>query len=169
MELIMEREMPVKQENDELNITRVCFVCTGNTCRSPMAEAVANALAKECGRTDLRAFSAGLYANENESIAQNAVAALEAAGVTAVAGRDYHRHLAHTLNETEAKEYDLLIGMTAGHAMELMMRFPSMAEKIACMPTSISDPYGGDKERYRECLAQIAQGVRAMLFTEDTQ
>lgn len=169
MELTMEREMPVKQEKNESNITRVCFVCTGNTCRSPMAEAVTNALAKERGRSDLRAFSAGLYANENEPIAQNAVAALEAADVKVVAGRDYHRHLAHTLTENEAKEYDLLIGMTAGHAMELMMRFPSMAERIACMPTSISDPYGGDEARYRECLAQITQGIRAMLLAEDAE
>lgn len=166
MELTVEREMPVKIENSELKITRICFVCTGNTCRSPMAEAVANAYAAEKGRTDLRAFSAGLYANENEPISSNAVKALEAAGVTALHGRDYHRHLAHNLTEDEARAYDLFIGLTGGHAMELMMRFPSMADKIICMPTPIFDPYGGDEAIYRECLAQITDGVHALLLAE---
>jgi len=169
MELIMERELPVKTENNGLKITRICFVCTGNTCRSPMAEAVANAYALERGRSDLRAFSAGLYANDNEPISQHSVSALEAAGVKPIHGRDYHRHLAHTITEEEAKEYDLLIGMTTGHAMELMMRFPAMADKVACMPKQISDPYGGDAKRYRDCLVQIIDGVRGMLFTEDTK
>ena len=81
MELTVEREKPIGLSTKELKITRICFICTGNTCRSPMAEAVANALAKEKGHTDLRAFSAGLYANANDPIAPNAVAALEAAGL----------------------------------------------------------------------------------------
>lgn len=165
--LTKERAQALMTDNNAANARRICFVCTGNTCRSPMAEAVANALAKEQGRKDLRAFSAGLYACDGEPIAQNAVLALEAAGVEAVAGRDYHRHIAHNLTEREAEEYDLLVGMTSGHAMELMMRYPAAAEKITCMPHGISDPYGGDAARYRACLAEITECVRALLAAED--
>ena len=45
------------EQRDAERKKRVCFVCTGNTCRSPMAEAVANALIKETGRTDLRTLA----------------------------------------------------------------------------------------------------------------
>lgn len=162
-----ERERSLEMNCGEASVKRVCFVCTGNTCRSPMAEAVANALAAKQGRRDLRAFSAGLYACDGDPIAANAVLALEAAGIEAIHGRDYHRHLAHTLTEREAEDYDLLIGMTAGHAMELMMRFPAAADKITCMSRQISDPYGGDEARYRECLSEIIECVRALLTEEE--
>ena len=133
---------------------RVCFVCTGNTCRSPMAEAVVNHLAAEEGR-GIRAFSAGLYACVGDPIAQNAVTALENAEIKPQPSRDYHTHVAHTLGDEEAESYDLLVGMGKSHVMELMMRHPRMARRILCMPTPISDPFGGDLATYEACLAFI--------------
>jgi protein-tyrosine-phosphatase len=104
-----------KTTDGELSRPRtVCFVCTGNTCRSPMAQAVANALAaqalsgfppsiRKLMKPPVEAFSAGLYANDGEPIAQNAVAALENAGVASVATHDYHAHTAHGLTEAEVR------------------------------------------------------------------
>lgn len=158
---------------------RVCFVCTGNTCRSPMAEAVANALAAEeterlactlpegmrdCVTPRLEACSAGLYPIEGDPIAPNAVAALEEAGVRALPARDYHAHLATALTEQTVNTSDLLIGMSGSHVMELLMRYPQAAQRIACMPQAISDPFGGDPARYRACLAEVTEGVRTLLF-----
>ena len=114
----------------------------------------------------VEAFSAGLYANDGEPIAQNAVAALENAGVAAVAAYDYHAHIAHTLTEAEAAEYDLLIGLSDSHVLELLMRFPSLAQRIVRMPKPISDPFGGDLARYTACLAEIDEGVKELLFAE---
>ncbi len=144
---------------------RVCFVCTGNTCRSPMAEAVAKAMAKEKG-APLRAFSAGLYAHSGDPIAPNAALALEQAGIEALP-RSYRLHTAHTLTEEEAEGYDLLVGMGHSHVMELLMRFPTLIERIRCFDPPISDPFGGDLARYEECLAEITRGIRKMLFSED--
>ncbi len=144
---------------------RICFVCTGNTCRSPMAAAVVNAIAEREGLNCL-AYSAGLYAAAGDPIAQNAVSALESAGVEPVAGADYHKHTAHTLTCEEAERYDLLVGMSAGHAMELLMRFPELASRIGCMTPEIPDPYGGDLSVYCECLSAIQKGVRALLGVE---
>lgn len=155
----------------------VCFVCTGNTCRSPMAAAVANALAAAEGEVlptsmrpfalcRIRAFSAGLYAGEGDPISEHAVKALELAGVAVLDGCDYHTHTAHTVTEDDVRRADWLVGMGATHAMELLMRFPAAANKIVCMPTPISDPFGGDLERYRACLAEITEGVKALFFSE---
>lgn len=154
---------------------RVCFVCTGNTCRSPMAAAVANALAAEplqglpesirdMTSPELEAFSAGLAAKKGEPIAQNAVLALEAAGVRAIPPHDFHTHTAHTLCAEEAERYDLLIGLTREHALVLLMRFPHLAQRIATLPEEISDPFGGDEAQYRDCLVRITRAVRTMLF-----
>ena len=160
----------------------VCFVCTGNTCRSPMAEAVANALSAEtakqaaamlpesvrdCVHLPIEAVSAGLYPNIGEKIADNAVLALEQAGIEAVPQRDFHKHTAQPLTAELAEHCDLLIGMSGSHVIEMLMHFPQAAQKIICMPKEISDPYGGDSARYRACLQEIISGVRELLFGEN--
>ena len=121
---------------------------------------------RECARPVLTASSAGLYADFGDPISSNAVLALEAAQVKPVPFADYHQHTAHTITEEEAESFDLLIAMSDGHAMELLLRFPQAAHKICCMPTPISDPYGGDLARYQVCLEEITDGVRALLFAE---
>ena len=165
----------LKQEREQP--LRVCFVCTGNTCRSPMAQAVANALAakslaaipesmRDCATLPVEAFSAGLFAREGDPIAENAVKVLKAAGVAPVAKHDYRMHTAHTLTDAMATEYDLLVGMSGGHVIELMMRYPHLAGRIVCMPSPISDPFGGDEACYRACLSEIEAGVKKLLFEE---
>ena len=158
---------------------RICFVCTGNTCRSPMAAAVANALARKeleafpeavrpMTTPRLVAYSAGICAHNGDPIAENAVAALENAGIPAIDGLDYHNHAAHTLGDEEAEGYDLLIGLTREHAMSLLFRFPRLAHRIATFPSDISDPYGGSSEIYQRCLEQITQGIQIGLFDKES-
>ncbi len=161
---VLEKEPTVLPIDTEQAPTprRICFVCTGNTCRSPMAAAVANAVAKKEGLNCV-AYSAGLFAASGDRIAQNAVSALENMGIETVEGADYHTHTAHTLSGKEAERYDLLIGMGASHAMELLMRFPSLASRIGCMQPEIPDPYGGDLTVYRACLSMICEGVERLL------
>lgn len=149
-------------------VRRICFVCTGNTCRSPMAEAVARAMAKNrSADCTLEVSSAGLYANEGERISAHAVEALELAGVDADTGKDYRQHRAHTITAEEAERADWLVGMSGSHCTELLMRFPSSAQRIVMMPTPISDPYGGDLARYRHCLEEITEGITRLLFAAE--
>ena len=154
-------------ETEARRARRICFVCTGNTCRSPMAQAVANHLAQTEGIA-LEAFSAGLYAKEGDPITDHAVRALEEAGIASLPGREFHAHLAHTLTEEEAKGYDLMVGMTPTHVFEMTMRYPALVSRIRCMPSPISDPFGGDLSCYRACLAEILTGVRALFFPGET-
>lgn len=177
-ELLQEKK--AASVTDTPRTRRVCFVCTGNTCRSPMAEAVANHLSQsfsvglpESVRAafvpPVEAISRGLYASEGEPIANNAVLALEQAGIEPCPSRDYHDHTARMLTEGEAETCDLLVGLGTSHVLELMMRFPQLAPRIVCMPKPIADPYGGDAEIYRACLAEITEGVKALLFAGDEQ
>ena len=158
----------------------VCFVCTGNTCRSPMAAAVANAWAQrerkqypkvvaDAMSPVLKAFSRGLYAADGDPISQNARLALEEAGVAACADNDYRCHLARTIGEEDVRVADLLVAVGPRHAMELLVRFPWAAGKIACMPEAIDDPFGGDLAVYRACLAQICSGVEKLLFSKELE
>ena len=155
---------------------RVCFVCTGNTCRSPMAAAVANALAaeyknnfpeavRECLPLPVEAISAGLAACEGEPIAANAVLALEAANIPPVPAHDYHTHTAHMLSPELAAQCDLIVGLSGSHVMGLLMQYPQFAGKITGMPKEISDPWGQGLPVYQACLAEITEGVKALLFS----
>ena len=155
----------------------VCFVCTGNTCRSPMAEALVNDMMSEkpiCSACDIdrmlnrkqvRATSAGLMAF-GAPIAPNAVRALENAGVFCTQNNDYRQHRSRTIDEDILESSDLIICMTGLHAMQLLSEFPSYASKITSMPKDISDPYGGDPAVYDACLAEIKQGIEQMGLCE---
>ena len=153
---------------------RVCFVCTGNTCRSPMAEAVTWALAgqavsmlpdavRSLATPLVEPTSAGLYPMEGMPISNQACVALERDGISVMPPHDYHAHVARRLSLQTAESADLLVGMTRGHAMELLLRFPQAASKIVCMPEEIIDPYGGDEDVYFACLQEIKKGVRTLL------
>ena len=163
MQELLEKTAAPQKTGDKNKVLRVCFVCTGNTCRSPMAEAITNALAKEKG-AQIEAFSAGLSAMVGEPIAKNALLALEEARIPEV--HPYHLHLSHTITEQEAKSYDLLIGLTERHAMELFFRFPTCLQKIKALPHDVADPFGGDLATYRSCLEQIKKEVSEFLFPE---
>ena len=145
---------------------RICFVCTGNTCRSPMAEAMANALAEQSA-LPLEAFSRGLNAYPNEPISPFALAALEEAGVPALPHHDYHSHRALPLTQEDAEGFDLLIGLTRRHAMAMLLQFPHLAPRITALQADIPDPYGGDLDTYRLCLKAIDRAIRPLLAGEE--
>ncbi len=91
---------------------KVLFICTANICRSPMAEAIFNALAEDRG-LDFRAESAGVAALKGKPIAPNASAALEEIGVYAGG------HSARQVSAEMLEEADLVLTMTPRHVAEL--------------------------------------------------
>ena len=152
------KRLPTKTPED--GERTVLFVCTGNTCRSPMAAALFNHKYAAMGA---RAFSAGLFAAAGAPITQHAADALAAAGVTPSDTNQYLAHRAHTVTREDMERADRVIGITASHALELTLRFPDCAAKIESMPMDIADPFGGDAAIYRACLAEIGYSL-ALLF-----
>ena len=144
---------------------RVLLICTGNTCRSPMAAALYNdmmrrrevcsACADDTDRGVALAFSAGLYAHDGEPISQEAVTALREARVAPIPENDYTVHRARTVTVDMMEQADEVIAISTSHAMELTLRFPEHVGKVKTLPMDISDPYGRGIEAYRACLMQL--------------
>jgi len=137
---------------------KVCFVCTGNTCRSPMAAAVLNKLGKNY---NISAVSAGLFPDIGSPMSVYAADALNKHGY------DVPDHFAERISEDIVRECDRIVGMSENHAFILLQMFPFAASGIYNMPSDISDPYGGTSEDYERCLAEITNGIREMFKLYD--
>ena len=158
---------------------RILFVCTGNTCRSPMAAALLNDMSRPreicsasgelCVTPQYAAISAGLYANAGDPITPAAAEALREAGVVSRPDNDYLSHRARSVSAELVAEADEIVGLTASHAMQLMLRFPEAASKIRTLPIDIPDPFGGTADTYRECLAQLRYAIEISYFTEGAE
>lgn len=132
---------------------KVLFVCTGNTCRSPMAMAWFNNFAK-INKLSWIADSAGLSAY-GDPINPNAVKALKNKGV-----EDFY-YTSKRLNMQHVEESDLIVAMTNEHK-NIMLSVGVEPEKIMVLAGGIPDPYGGDEEDYNLCLEQIAKGLKQL-------
>lgn len=153
-------EIPTAGNED---VTRVCFVCTGNTCRSPMAAALLNHL----GKGKYKATSAGLYANEGDPISENAVLALRERGIEPSPENGYDRHTARMLNARIFEENDVVVGISQNHAMAMMRAFPFQMSKITTLDRDIPDPFAKGPEEYKKCLAALEECIKRRFLTED--
>lgn len=153
MTTIMAEYLQKKSPDDECE--KICFVCTGNTCRSPMAEALFNYLNKD---KNIKAVSAGISAYGMQ-ISEKAVRALNKRGIQSNAENDFKNHISRMINEKIMSECSKIIAMTGNHAMLLMGSFPNYASKIFAMPCDISDPFGGNDSIYEMCLSEIEEGI----------
>ncbi len=146
---------------------RVLFVCTGNTCRSPMAQAIASGLrATTNGQGDanaaveagypLVATSAGLHAELGSAPTREGVAAVRALGFAPPTGT------AHAVTPLMLREADAIYTMTRSHLSAVLKLEPSVAGKAGVLDPSgddIPDPLGGPARHY----ASLAVAMRDMI------
>lgn len=137
---------------------RVLFVCTGNTCRSPMAEG----LARKIFGMDIKVESAGLAAWEGDSASSQAIEALREKGI------DLTSHQARQVSPEIIEKADWIIPMTADQEKRLLTMFPEFAPKIKRLGAwntqvedyDILDPWGGTVEVYRNSVKDIEFFIR---------
>ena len=150
----------------ERGVRTVLFVCTANVCRSPMAEAVFNALAED-RRLPYRARSSGVAALVNEPMTPNARAALEEVGIPAG-----HHHRARQVSESMLREADLVLTMSPRHVATLQERYGSLSHKVHTLPQyasgstgedGISDPYGQTMTAYRASVHQLLDHLDSLV------
>jgi len=141
---------------------RVLFVCTGNTCRSPMAASVFRRLCDEHGVV-ANIASAGLAASDGAPISRNARRTLDNAGIAV------HCPTSSMLTTPLVENSDLIVTMTHGHSHAIHAQYPEATEKTAPLLTyagmqnDVVDPFGGDLDEYQACLDSMALGLEALV------
>lgn len=138
-------------------MTEIVFVCTGNTCRSPMAEGLFRAMGGE-EKLGVKAASAGLFAQDGMRPTPFAVDAVKELGA------DITAHHARQLTAEIVERAKYLVCMTAAHYDRLIQEYPQAEEKTyMLMKRDVSDPFGGDLHTYRRCAAQLQEGIAELI------
>jgi protein-tyrosine phosphatase len=157
--VLSEGVVPIREINGA-SCETILFVCTGNTCRSPMAAALFRKLLAarlQCSEAELeergyRVLSAGLSAAKGMPASPEAVALIEERGGT-LSG-----HSSCPLTPALLSQADSVFTMTMNHRMAIVQQHPELARRVQTLApdgTDVVDPIGCGPDEYRRCADQI--------------
>ncbi|NLX77826.1 MAG: low molecular weight protein arginine phosphatase [Clostridiaceae bacterium] len=137
----------------------IVFVCTGNTCRSPMAEALFRSVLETEGYdNEFSCSSAGVYAFEGDNASYEAIEAMKKFGF------DISKHYARVLDFDMIRDAYIVLTMTRDHKRMILDVYPEAADKVFTLKEyagypeddwDISDPFGYDIEVYESCAEEL--------------
>lgn len=136
----------------------IYFICTGNTCRSPMAAAIL--MNKNIKNLQVR--SAGIYAQQGSAMSQNAQSVLDQKNIE-------QDHRSSLFNQQDAQWADLILTMTTAHK-EMVLRLVdnvshktfTLNEYVGNDVLDIQDPYGGDVFVYEQTFEQLNEAIEKL-------
>jgi protein-tyrosine-phosphatase len=139
---------------------RILFICTGNTCRSPMAEAILKT--KQIPGFEVK--SAGVYAVNGAPASPNAKIVLAENGID-------EDHSSTTLTTDQIDWATLILTMTASHKALILTAYPHAADKIFTLKEyaqaegnpDVADPFGGGEQVYRKSFLEIQENIEKIL------
>lgn len=156
----------------------ILFVCTGNTCRSSMAEGIFKSMLQETNMKNINVSSAGISAFEGEAANEKAVYTLSKKGI------DIKNHRARQLTEEILNESDLILTMTSSHKNMILNAVPECSHKVYTLKEyasiannekapgkslDIADPFGSDYNTYEKVSEEIEEQVSKIINTMGEQ
>ncbi len=129
---------------------KVLFVCTGNTCRSPMAQGIAKNLFPQN-----EFLSAGIFAKDNSPASENAVIAMKNMGI------DISEHKARQITKQLINEVDFIVPMTDNHLYTLLQAGVDK-NKIKLFSTPVPDPFGQSLKAYEQTAKILKENIQKL-------
>jgi len=151
------KKNPKKPTRDNSGAIHILFVCTGNTCRSPMAEALAKKIYTEAG-LDVITYSAGTSASSRHMASSQAITVMKDEE-----GLDIKQHKSLPISKELIVKSNLVLTMTHAHKDTVVKKYPQYANKIytlgeyAGVGEEVPDPFGGDIDCYILCAKTIKE------------
>lgn len=136
---------------------KILFVCTGNTCRSPMAQGLAQKYLSDMN-IQIEALSAGLTVVPGSMVSGFSVDAMKEYNI------DISSHIPTQLEYKLLDEADLVVTMTQAHKELIIKSAPQYMKKVKAfsdftLGDDITDPYGSDFNTYKKCASQINDAI----------
>jgi Protein-tyrosine-phosphatase len=142
---------------------KILFVCSGNTCRSPLAEAVTRRMLRDAQRTDIEVSSAGTNAWDGSPASDGALL------VGMERGLDLSEHRSRLLTPEIVRESDLILAMSPSHVARVKEIDPKANVHLLAGYVSgnegyaVQDPFGGDLAAYRDAFDDISRELSGLL------
>lgn len=149
---------------------KIMFICTGNICRSAMAEKLFSKKILDNGIKDVEAYSCGIYAQDGDTPTWEAKRVMKDEYDI-----DMVEHRATNIRNSKIKNMNLILCATQNHKIAVLEMYPDLKEKVFTMKeyvnynreyhnsVDIKDPWGYDIETYRSCLSEINECLELLI------